>query len=92
MVKTSRPHKIKIWRDGNKIIEEHLLLYWEKMFFFFNKFRKEVILLNEDKLVYKINMQKILEDNNISLPPNNQNIIQKDNRPYYVSVPLSNQY
>lgn len=60
--------------------------------FFFNKFRKEVILLNEDKLVYKINMQKILEDNNISLPPNNQNIIQKDNRPYYVSVPLSNQY
>lgn len=38
------------------------------------------------KFLYTIDVKKVLEDNNIFLEADNKNIIQKDNRPYYVSV------
>lgn len=48
--------------------------------------------MSEEKFVYNVDIQKILNDNNISITSNNPNIIQKDNRPYYVSVSLNNEY
>lgn len=59
---------------------------------FFCSLRNEGTLLNIDKFVYIINTSKILKDNNISVKANNKNIIQKANRPYYVSIPLDDSY
>ncbi|MGO2631662.1 MAG: hypothetical protein ACTH9I_08945, partial [Lactococcus lactis] len=44
------------------------------------------------KFLYTIDVKKVLEDNNIFLEADNKNIIQKDNRPYYVSVPLTSKH
>lgn len=44
------------------------------------------------KFLYTIDVKKVLEDNNIFLEADNKNIIQKDNRPYYVSVSLTNKH
>ncbi|MCT0501951.1 ImmA/IrrE family metallo-endopeptidase [Lactococcus cremoris] len=44
------------------------------------------------KFLYTIDVKKVLEDNNIFLEADNKNIIQKDNRPYYVSVSLTSKY
>ncbi|MEI3643491.1 ImmA/IrrE family metallo-endopeptidase [Lactococcus cremoris] len=44
------------------------------------------------KFLYTIDVKKVLEDNNIFLEADNKNIIQKDNRPYYVSVSLTSKH
>lgn len=44
------------------------------------------------KFLYTIDVKKVLEDNNIFLEVDNKNIIQKDNRPYYVSVSLTSKH
>lgn len=44
------------------------------------------------KFLYTIDVKKVLEDNNIFLEADNKNIIQKDNRPYYVSVALTSKH
>ncbi|EAE6963906.1 hypothetical protein BHY27_14940 [Listeria monocytogenes] len=59
---------------------------------FFYSLRNEGSALSSDKFVYVINTSKILKDNNISIAADNKNIIQKDNRPYYVSISLNDDY
>ncbi|EMC0740512.1 hypothetical protein VBX93_002468 [Enterococcus faecalis] len=59
---------------------------------FLYSLRNEESALSSDKFVYVINTSKILKDNNISIAVDNKNIIQKDNRPYYVSISLNNDY
>ncbi|BDR57111.1 hypothetical protein [Xylocopilactobacillus apis] len=44
------------------------------------------------KFLYTIDVKQVLKDNNIFLEADNKNIIQKDNRPYYVSVPLTSKH
>lgn len=44
------------------------------------------------KFLYTIDVKKVLEDNNIFFEADNKNIIQKDNRPYYVSVSLTSKH
>lgn len=48
--------------------------------------------MSSDKFVYVVDTSRILQDNNISITHDNPNIIQKGNRPYYVSVNLNNDY
>ena len=45
--------------------------------------------MNNNKFIYTINADKVLKDNNILLNGDSRSVLQKVNRPYYVSVPLT---
>lgn len=49
------------------------------------------MIKNKD-FVYLVDVKKILKDHNIDISSDNKNIIQKEGRPYYVSVPINNEY
>lgn len=46
---------------------------------------------NQD-FIYSVDVRQILKDNDIEVSSDNRNIIQKEGRPYYVSVPIDRKY
>lgn len=49
-------------------------------------------MAKNQNFIYSVDVRKILKDNSIEVSSDNRNIIQKEGRPYYVSVPIDHKY
>ena len=48
--------------------------------------------MRNQKNIYTIFVDKLLKDSDIQISKDDKNIIQKEDRPYYISIPLTNKY